>query len=54
MLGWVGVGGAAIACNPRFLAFGVCLFFVAYRILVPQLGIEPVPPAVEAPSLNYL
>ena len=54
MLGWAGVGGAAIACNPRFLAFRVCLLFVAYRILVPQSGIEPVPPAVETQNLNYL
>ena len=47
----------------RALGFCLCLFvclFVcfwphheAYGILVPQLGIEPVPPAVEARSLNH-
>lgn len=24
-----------------------------YRTLVPQLGIKPMPPSVEAPCLNY-
>ena len=42
------------------IAFFVCLFvfnFLAYHaacgILVPQPGIEPRPPAVEARSLNH-
>ena len=34
-----------------FIIFWPCC--VACRILVPQPGIKPVPPAVEAPSLNH-
>ena len=36
----------------RFIVFWLC--HAACRIFVPQPGIEPSPPAVEAPSLNPL
>ena len=40
-------------CPPRNEVFLFWLRRAAYRILVPQPGIEPVPPAVEARSLNH-
>ena len=36
-----------------FLFFGFWLCSTAYGILVPQLGIEPMPPAVEVYSPNH-
>ena len=38
---------------PALPTFFLWLYHVAYRILVPQPGIKPVPPAVERQSLNY-
>ena len=44
------------AYNPHFILLLLLLFLfchVAYRILVPRPGVEPMPPALEARSLNH-
>ena len=60
--GRIGRGNGAVGRPPRESKFTMGLFFfslifwpccMACGVLVPQLGIEPEPPAVEAQSLNH-